>query len=130
MRRRPVSVLPLPTQCGAKEVRTFMREVGNCMEVDRPQLVLDCSTVQRLDNSRIHLLLCCLEEAMKRNGDVKLSGIPMDADGEHHLSGVNRLFESFENTTDAVNSFHQLPGHAIPDVLAPCAATRDAGNAA
>ena len=79
------------------------------MNMERPYLVLDCSAITHLDNSVVHLLLRCLEEAMKRNGDVKLAGIPLMTEGVPGLTGTGRLFEIFDTTADAVNSFHQLP---------------------
>jgi anti-anti-sigma regulatory factor len=77
--------------------------------MERPYLVVDCSNVAQMDNSRVHLLLCCLEEAMKRNGDVKLAGVPLMTEGVPGLTGTSRLFEIFDTTTDAINSFHQFP---------------------
>jgi anti-anti-sigma regulatory factor len=107
-RKRPVAVMQLPEQCTKKEARNFTRELERSMTPTRPYLVLDCSNVRHLDNSVIHLLLECLEEAMKRNGDVKLAGVPLTANA---ILGpaTSRLFEIFDTTAEAVNSFHQLP---------------------
>ena len=77
------------------------------MSADRPYVVLDCSNVERLDRSVVEVLLCCLEEAIKRNGDVKLASIPSGADAILELTGVNRLFEIFDTAAGAVHSFHQ-----------------------
>jgi len=130
IRKRPVSVLQLPKQLGGQEVSTFMREMGDCMGVERPQLVLDCSAAPRLDNPQIQLLLRCLEEAMKRNGDVKLSGIPVSVHSGQDLTGIHRLFESFDTTADAVDSFHQLPSHGAADPPPPCTSPRNERGAA
>jgi anti-anti-sigma regulatory factor len=119
--KRPISVLHLPQQLSGKEVEEFLREMQNCLGSDRPQLVVDCSAATRLDRAHIRHLLCCLEEAMKRNGDVKLAAVPPEVGwGERDSIGVHRLFESFETTQAAVNSFHQLPSHAAMDAPAPC----------
>ncbi len=77
VRKRPVAVMQLPERFSRKEAQNFTREVERSMTVTRPYLVLDCSNVQHLDNSMVNLLLHCLEEAMKRNGDVKLAGVPV-----------------------------------------------------
>src|SRR6201987_5814310 len=79
IRKRPVAVMQLPEQLTKKEARNFTRQVERSMTLTRPYLVLDCSNMQHLDNSVVHLLLQCLEEAMKRNGDVKLAGVPLTA---------------------------------------------------
>ena len=119
--KRSVSVLKLPKQSGGKEVETFLREMRGCLSSDRPQLVVDCSAAARLDRAHILHLLSCLEEAMKRNGDVKLAAVPPElGSGERDVIGVRRLFESFETAQAAVNSFHQLPSHATVDAAPPC----------
>ena len=115
VRIRPVTVMQLPERLGVREGRSFLREVEDCMNMERPYLVLDCSAISHLDNSVVHLLLRCLEEAMKRNGDVKLAGIPLMTEGVPGLTGTSRLFEIFDTTADAVNSFHQLPFDALSD---------------
>jgi hypothetical protein len=46
---------------------------------------------------------------MKRNGDVKLASIPPGATAILELTRVDRLFEAFDSTADAVNSFLQFP---------------------
>ena len=76
------------------------------MSVDRPYVVLDCSNVERLDRSVVEVLLCCLEEAIKRNGDVKLASIPSGAEAILELTGVNRLFEILDTAAGAVHSFY------------------------
>jgi anti-anti-sigma factor len=106
--KRPVAVMQFPELLKKREARNFAREVERCMDVTRPFLVLDCSNVRHLDQAVIHVLLGCLEEAMKRNGDVKLVGLPLTADAILGSTGTNRLFEIFDTRADAVNSFHQF----------------------
>jgi anti-anti-sigma regulatory factor len=105
--KRAVAVMKFPELWRKKEARNFSREIERCMDVTRPFLVLDCSHVRHLDRTVIRLLLGCLEEAMKRNGDVKLVGLPLTADAILGSIGTNGLFEIFDTTADAVNSFHQ-----------------------
>jgi anti-sigma B factor antagonist len=115
--RPPVTVKQLPEMLSVKQGRVFFREVESCLKTDRPRIVLDCSKVRQLDSAGIHVLLRCLEEAMKRNGDVKLSAIPPRAAAILELTRVNRLFEAFDHTADAVNSFQQFPGNVFQQVL-------------
>jgi anti-sigma B factor antagonist len=72
-------------------------------------MVLDCSRLRQLDSAGIQVLLHCLEEAMKRNGDVKLAGVHASTKAVLELTKVDGLFESFESSADAVNSFYQFP---------------------
>jgi anti-anti-sigma factor len=106
---RLVAVKQLPEKLSVKQGRLFVREVESCLRTDRPRLVLDCSKVRQLDSAGIQVLLRCLEEAMKRNGDVKLAAVPPGAAAILELTRVDRLFETFDNTADAVNSFRQFP---------------------
>jgi anti-sigma B factor antagonist len=111
---RHVSVKQLPEKLSIKQVRSFFREVEPHLQSDRPRVVLDCSKVRQLDSAGIHVLLRVLEEAMKRNGDVKLASIPPSAAAILELTRVGRLFEAFDNTADAVNSFHQFSIMPVP----------------
>ena len=106
---RAVAVMQLPERVNRKRGRLFLRELEHCMNIDRPCIVLDCSQVLQMDRSAIHLLLCCLEETIKRNGDAKLAAIPADAGSLLELTGVNRLFEIFETNAEAVKSFNRAP---------------------
>lgn len=106
---RPVAVKQLPAKLSVRQGRIFCREVQPYLDMDRPRVVLDCSQVRHLDSTGIHVLLRCLEEAMKRNGDVKLAAIqPLTAE-ILQLKKVDRLFETFATTSDAVNSFRRSP---------------------
>jgi anti-sigma B factor antagonist len=107
IRKRAVLVKQLPEKLSGKQGRVFFRDLETSMSVDRPYVVLDCSNVERLDRSVVEVLLCCLEEAIKRNGDVKLASIPSGAEAILELTGVNRLFEIFDTAVGAVHSFHQ-----------------------
>ncbi len=115
IRKRAVTVMQVPGTSTAKQSRLFLNEIAHCMNMDRPYVVLDCSKVQVMDKSVVHLLLCCLEEAMKRNGDVRLSAMPLKAEALLEQTGVNRLFDIFDTTAAAVNSFHQLPFDAVSE---------------
>jgi len=113
---RAVIVKQVPEKLSVKQGRVFFREVESCMQVGRPQIVLDCSQVRQLDSAGIQVLLLCLEEAIKRNGDVKLARIPPAAARILELTKVGGLFEAFDNTLDAVNSFHLFPPDAFQSV--------------
>ena len=109
MRFRPctVTVTQLPETVDMKRGRLFFRELENRINIDRPCVVLDCSRVRQMDRSAIHMLLCCLEEAMKRDGDVKLAAISSSARETLEMTRVDRLFEIYDTESEAVNSFFQ-----------------------
>ena len=107
IRQIAVTVKQLPESLSVEQGRSFLRELGLCLTVNRPCLVLDFSNLRQLDRPIIHLLLCCLKEAMKRNGDVRLAGVSPEAGAILNLAGVDRLFRVFDLSADAECSFHR-----------------------
>jgi len=107
MRFRPctVTVTQLPEKLRMKEGRLFFAGLHGCLKAERPCIVLDFAKVREMDKHAIHMLLCCLEEAMKHNGDVKLAAVTPSIGEILELTRVDRLFEIYETQTEAVNSF-------------------------
>ena len=110
---RGVIVKKLPETVGALQARQLLLELTPLLERDRPCLVFDFSEVRQLDSAGIEVLLRCMEEAMKRNGDIKLAAVPPQAAVILELTRVDRLFEIFTKLTDAVESFHRFPVEAF-----------------
>src|SRR5271156_5444392 len=119
IKKRTVLVKQLPEILSGKPGRVFFRELESCMSSDRPYIVLDCSSVRRLDRSVVDLMLCCLEEAIKHNGDVKLASLPAGSDSILELTGVNRLFDIFNTTAAAVHSFQQPAAEVAAEAPMP-----------
>lgn len=104
---RSVAVRKLPERISGAHRDQVYKDLESAISVDRPAVVLDCSAVRELDRSAIHLLLCCLEEAMKRNGDVRLAAVGSGAQASLEAAEVDSLFQKFEHIGDAVESFHR-----------------------
>lgn len=123
MRFRPctVTVTQLPETVDMKGGRLFFKELESRINIDRPCVVLDCSRVRQMDRFAIHMLLCCLEEAMKRDGDVKLAAVSVSAREALEVTRVDRLFEIYDTEAEAVNSFFRpklersLPGRGAQE---------------
>jgi anti-anti-sigma factor len=103
--RRTISIRKLPQQLDRAHQKDFYRELESHINVDRPSVVLDCSQLSRLDRNAIHLLLCCLEEAMKRNGDVRLAALQPEPLSVLHSTGLDSIFQVFDSVENAVESF-------------------------
>ncbi len=101
-----VRVKQLPETLDCEYARLLLSELS---KTDRPSIVLDCSNMRQMDRGSSLLLLRCLEEAIKSNGDVKLAEVPNGARRVLERTGMGRLFELFDTTADAVNSFRRLP---------------------
>jgi len=110
----PVIVMQVPEHLTLQEVHTFMQELGPLLQSNRPRVVLDCSQIQSMDSAGVEMLLHCLEEALKRDGDLKLAALSPESEVIMELMRVARIFETFETCDNAVRSFQAIPVEAIP----------------
>jgi anti-sigma B factor antagonist len=113
-----VVVRQLPKRLNLEQGRIFFGDLEPSIDVIRPRIVLDCSELRHLDCAGLRALLRCLEEAMKRNGDVKLAAVSPATAAIMELTKVDRLFEAFDNTSAAVNSYDLIPARALPQAYA------------
>jgi anti-anti-sigma factor len=111
--KRPVIVLELPEKLVLGRAHLFFHEVEEFLKIDRPRLVFDFSRVTQVDSAGVEVLLNCMEEAMKRNGDLKLAAIAPGPAVVLELTKVDGLFEIFDDASDAAESFRQSPIRAV-----------------
>lgn len=131
---RPVVVKRMPDRLNLRQARTFLREVQPFIRSDRPQLVFDLSQVRQMDSAGVDMLLHCMGEVMKRDGDLKLAALSPQAATILEITRTDRLFEIYETSTDAVRSFtYFLPNAmraanaaALPPAAEPPAAPPEA----
>jgi anti-sigma B factor antagonist len=102
----PVIVMVLPESLNQGEGEKFLSELQPLLENDHPRVVLDCSRVQTMDSAGIEVLLHCMGETMKRDGDMKLAALSPSAATILELMRVDRLFEVFDSPEQAARSFH------------------------
>jgi anti-sigma B factor antagonist len=102
---RPVIVKRVPESLNLKQARVFLDEVRPLLEHDRPQLVFDLSLVQKLDAAGVDMLLYCMREVSRRDGDLKLASLSPHAQVVLDLTRTGRLFEIFATSAEAVRSF-------------------------
>jgi anti-sigma B factor antagonist len=110
---RPVVVKRMPARVNLRASREFLRDVQPFLHSDRPQLVFDLSQVEHLDSAGVEMLLHCMAQAAKRDGDVKLASLSPQAAVVLELTRTERLFEIYENSTDAVRSFSGFLPNAL-----------------
>ena len=55
--KQSITVRTLPEQLDAGQQKALYRELENCINVDRPALVLDCSRLGRLETAQV--TFCC-----------------------------------------------------------------------
>ena len=114
---RPVVVKRMPERVNARSARQFWRDVQPFLSVDRPQLVFDLSPVVQLDAAGVEMLLRCMSEAHKRDGDLKLASLSQHAAVVLELTRTERLFEIYDSSTDAVRSFSGFLPNAMRQQL-------------
>jgi len=110
---RPVVVKRVPARLNLREARKFLHDVEPFLMADRPQLVLDLSAVEHLDSAGVEMLLHCVAEAMKRDGDVKLASPSPQAEIVLELTRTDRLFEIYANSTEAARSYSSFLPNAM-----------------
>lgn len=116
---RPVIVMQVPEQLTLSETREFMRDLDPLLKSHRPRIVLECAQVRSMHSNGVEGLLQCLEEALKRDGDVKLAALSREAKVILELLQVSGMFEIFTTTEEAVRSFNAIRFDALPRVTSP-----------
>lgn len=111
-RERAVTVEVVPRLSSSEELWQFFQWFKSRASSLRPHVVLDCSMLKIMDKSAIYLLVCCLEETMKRNGDVRLTKVSPESKRMLEAVGAARLFRIFASNAEAIGSYHQGPIHA------------------
>ena len=76
---RPVVVKRMPERMNLKQARSFLKEVQPFLNSDRPQIVFDMSQVRHIDAAGVDVLLQCMRDAVKRDGDLKLAALSSQA---------------------------------------------------
>ena len=114
---RPVVVKRMPQRVNARTAREFLRDVRPFLNTDRPQIVFDLSQVIQLDAAGVEMLLHCMSEAHRRDGDLKLASPSPQSWVVLELTRTERLFEVYETSTDAVRSFSGFLPNAMRQQL-------------
>ncbi len=110
---RPVVVKRVPERLNLKQARAFLLEVQPFLTADRPQIVFDCAQIRHMDAAGVDMLLQCMAEVMKRDGDLKLASLSPQAAVVLELTRTDRLFEIYETSSDAVRSFTSFLPNAM-----------------
>jgi anti-anti-sigma factor len=119
---KAVTVQRIPEHFTRERAHEFLQEVEPLMNVDRPYLVFDFSQVRQLGSIGVEVLLRCMEEVMKRNGDLKLAAVADGPKAVLEFTGIDGLFEIYDDASQAVQSFYQPslePFHQVPPVWYP-----------
>ncbi|HET7439744.1 MAG TPA: STAS domain-containing protein [Terriglobales bacterium] len=105
----PVLIRRLPARVDAEVVRILMRELAPSLRSDGPRLVFDLAQVEEMDAAGVDMLLTCMTEVSRRDGDLKLAAPSPRALVILELTQMDRLFEIFESSAEAAASFGVTP---------------------
>lgn len=123
---RPVVVKRMPERLNLKQARALLRELQPILTSDRPQVVFDMSPVRHLDAAGVDMLLHCMTQAMKRDGDLKLASLSDQAAVILELTRTDRLFEIYNSAAEAMRSFSHFMPAAMRHPAGPAAAVPSA----
>jgi anti-anti-sigma factor len=104
METRSTIVVKLPEDLTRKAVRVAMRQLRPGLRLDHPHIVVDLSNVRRMDSAAIDMLLHCVVEVARRDGELKLAGLSAEAATVLELTRMDRIFEIFPSVPDAVGT--------------------------
>jgi anti-sigma B factor antagonist len=113
---KAVTVLQMPEHLTREQAHLFLQEFEPLVSGDRPRVVFDFSKVRQLGSVGVELLLRCMEEVMKRNGDLKLAAVSAGPMAVLEFTGIDGLFEIFADAAQAVDSFYQVPAEVFEQV--------------
>ena len=108
---RPILVKRVPETMNGSKARKFYREVLPILISDRPRIVFDMSKTRHVDSTGIAVLLRCIRQAMKGDGDIKLAGVSAQIAVVFELTRIGKVFEIYENSIGATMSFSSPTTH-------------------
>jgi anti-sigma B factor antagonist len=115
---RPVVVTRIPERLHLKQARAFCREMQPILNSDRPQIVFDGSQVRQIDAAGVEMLLQCLAQVIRHDGDLKLAALSPQMAVILEMTRTDRLFEVYETSSDAVLSFSRFLPSALRKAVA------------
>lgn len=86
----------------AEQVDGTFKEI---IENGRVNIVVDLSEVNYMSSAGLRALVSALRECKQRRGDVRLANVSERVQEVLSLAGLDSLFESFTDVTNAVGSF-------------------------
>lgn len=100
-----VDVLALEGRLDASSAEDFKNGVQELIRDGRVNIVVDLGAVNFLDSSGLGSLVAALRSVNKLDGDIKLASLQEPVRLIIELTRLHRVFDIFDNITDAVESF-------------------------
>lgn len=84
-------IINLPERLTATETHELLADLKRELAVDQPCIVLDMSEVKEVDTAGMDLLLECLLQTVRRDGNIELRGVSPEAATVMELTGMDRI---------------------------------------
>jgi anti-anti-sigma factor len=97
--------MEMPEQLGALEASTLKQDLETLLTDEYPQIVFDCRQLRSVDSAGMEMMLQCFEEAIKRDGDLKLAALSNELRATQQFS---RVFQAFATSDEAIRSFRKF----------------------
>ncbi len=107
MMKSSVVIKEVPGKFVAGDAWSFFEETKPALKRRRPTVVFDFSQVTAIDRSGILVLVKCLEEALKQNGDVKLASVPAELACTLQQTGLDQICDVYDTAQEASDSFYE-----------------------
>ena len=104
-----VVVTKLEGRLGTRQLDAFCEEIQQLLNQDQTQIVVDLSGVESLDSSAIDVLLQCVAQVVRADGELKLAALSPSAETILAVTRVSRFFEIYPTSDSAVASFDFTP---------------------
>jgi anti-anti-sigma factor len=94
-------VLKFPERVSGAEARLFADRISEELRHDRPRVIADLSDVRQIDSRALHVMLECLVEVMRQDGEFYLGGVSPEAATVLELTQMNTVFELLPEAAEA-----------------------------
>ena len=105
---KPLIVMRVPEKMNSRAARAFYRGISAVLSSDRPQIVFDMSKMTHIDSVGISVFVQCMRQAMRHDGDIRLSRVLPQIAAIFELTRIGMLFEMYESSTAAAKSFNSV----------------------
>src|SRR5215470_10449089 len=117
-------VLRFPERVSGAEARLFAERIGSELCLDRPRVIADLSRVRQIDSQALHVLLECLIEVTRQDGEFYLGAVSPEAATVLELTQMDTVFEILPEVAEASTNLSVAAMDRVPDtpVVQPVAA--------
>lgn len=87
------------------QIRNIEKQICSLIEAGAKKMVLDFTNVDYLSSSALGMLITVKKRLAENKGEIKLCAIKDKIFEVFKLTGLNKLFEIYDTSTEAINSF-------------------------